>query len=218
MKIKLTLKCLGLLFILPLCIAVVLCAVAFGFAVHQYGIVSVGALVTLAAALGFIAVIVTPFALFYSRFYSRIDDIVDLGDGVTCYVISNGLLKNVGPNAVKCTLVECLKRAYEAFCAVGYSVTHAEVKAPLADFFVVFVADIDEMAYYQRWGIKYKGIAGLKMSNRVLVVKQYAEALDATALEHEIFHVIVDAHDADLRAIGKLADVEDALGLEHNYY
>ena len=216
MKIKLTLQALGLAFILPLIAAITISAVGFGYAVAQYGFVSIGALVTLAAMLGFIAVPVLAFYLFYNKFYSHIDGILDMGDDVTVYVISGGLLKNVGPMAVMNALATCLRRAYRAFQDVGYVVQQIEVKRPIDGLFVIFVADIDEMQYYHKWGIKYKRIAGLNMGDRVLVVKQLMEALDATALEHEIYHSIVSAHNADLRTIGQLATVEDALGLERS--
>jgi len=214
-KIKLTLKCLGLAFILPIITAIAIAAVGFGYAVDQSGFLSVPTLVTLACMLTFIAIPVLAFALFYSKFYSRIDDVLDLDDGVTVYVISGGLLKNIGPGMVQGVLLSCVQRAHRAFKSVGYAASHVEVKASLNGLFVVFVSDIDEMAYYKKWGIKYKGIAGLRMSNRILVAKQYEEALDATALGHEIFHVIVDAHDGDLRIMGRLDDVEEMLGIEH---
>ena len=216
MKIKLTLQALGLAFILPLIAAITISAVGFGYAVAQYGFVSIGALVTLAAMLGFIAVPVLAFYLFYNKFYSHIDGILDMGDDVTVYVISGGLLNNVGPMAVMNALATCLRRAYRAFQDVGYVVQQIEVKRPIDGLFVIFVADIDEMQYYRKWGIKYKRIAGLNLGDRVLVVKQLMEALDATALEHEIYHSIVSAHNADLRTIGQLATVEDALGLERS--
>lgn len=217
-KIKLTLKCLGLAFILPLAGAIILCAVGFAFAVAQSGFLSPGALISLACMLGFLAVLILPFALFYSKFYSRIDDIINLGDGVEVYVLSGGLLKNIGPGMVKDILIACVKRAHTAFKAVGYAVKQVEVKAPLNTLFIVFVSDIDELQYYRMWGIRYTKIWGLKMSRRIIVEKQYEEALDTTALDHEIFHVIVDPHDAKLRAIGRLADVEDLLGLEQNTF
>jgi len=214
-KIKLTLQSLGLAFILPLAGATALCAVALGYAVHQYGIISAGALITLACLLGFVLVLALPAVVFYTRFYGRIDGIVGLLDGIKVYVISNGLLSHVNSIAVENTLTECLRRATMVFQDASYCALRGAIKRPLDNMIIIFTHDINEAQYYQRWGIRYTRIRGLKMGNRILVEKRHDETVDATALDHEIFHVIVDAHASPLRSMGRLHEVEDALGLEH---
>jgi hypothetical protein len=214
-RIILTLRAMGLAYIIPIAVGFDLCAAMFGATIHFYGFVSVPSLIALAAALGFLSLLVLPFAIFHSRYYSRIDGSISFGNSVVVYLMSGELLGPDGSDAVFAVIESCLRLASDALGSVGFFPPAEVLRSALADLVICFVADIDETAYYHRWGVKYSRIAGLYCGDHIVVVKSLVQPLEETALAHELLHVIIDARSEELRRYGKLEAVEDTLGLEH---
>jgi len=215
-KILLTLKSIGLLYIVPITLAIIICIVGAVYAGSSDNPIP-SLPICIVVALGFLLLLILPFALFYSRFYGKIDMELEYILGST-WVVTNNLIPDISPRRLLGVLDQCASRFREATlrneCLLGINVMDA--RQQLVGVIIIFVRSIDEKAYFQKWGIKYRKIAGLKIGNNALVVRDVGVGLEDTALEHELLHVIVDAYDRELRAAGKIHQIEDDLGLEHS--
>lgn len=184
-KIKLCLKDISWRFIVPCLVASVICIVALFFVKSI-----IPAVITAAALLGILGLLTGLFLTSWLKFWRYVQLKV-----YNYYIIPNGMFgtnEKRFKSQIKTISDALCNHVYELCALYGAFISKADVQNTLENIVIVFVDDISEEDYNERWGTKWKHISGLCGGSYVLVefLPRHTSLIN-TALEHELAHIVM---------------------------